>query len=79
MKGRNRFTRDEAAQIKQILRDKIASGNKKHFRDQLRALGFYISDYLYVPTGFAVEDFDRCVAQGLITIMPLTTTTEGIP
>ena len=79
MKGRNRFTSAEATQIRKLLRDKIASGNEKRFRDQLRAMGFYISDYLYVPTGFAVEDFDRCVEQGLITILPLTTTTESLP
>lgn len=32
-------------------------------------VGFYITDYLRIPTGFAVEDFDRCVEQGLITIV----------
>lgn len=69
MKRRNRFTSDEAALIRNLLRDKIASGNEKRFRDRLRAMGFYITDYLRIPTGFAVEDFEQCVKQGLITIV----------
>lgn len=69
MKGRTRFTSNEVTQIKKLLRDKIKSGNERRFRKQLRAMGFYITDYLRIPTGFAVEDFDRCVEQGLITIV----------
>jgi hypothetical protein len=69
VKGRSHFTSQEADQIRRLLREKIESGNEKRFRDTLRGMGFYISDFLRVPDGFSPEDFERCVEQGRITIV----------
>lgn len=69
MKGRNCFTQNEAEQIKQLLQQKIASGNQKLFRDQLRSMGFYISDYVRFVDGFSPEDFDSFVVGGNIVII----------
>jgi hypothetical protein len=69
-KGRNSFTGSEAEKIRELLRQKIQSGNLKAFRDQLRRLGFYISDFSgYLYGGFSVDDFDRLVRIGRIRIV----------
>lgn len=68
MKGRNKFTVNEADQIRCLLRQKIESGNEKSFRDMLRRLGFYISDFARRSQGLSPQDFDKLVEQGIITI-----------
>jgi hypothetical protein len=52
VKGRDRFSQSEAAQIRELLEQKIKSGNLKLFRDKLRRLGFYSSDFMRVSGGF---------------------------
>ena len=61
MKGRDRFSQREAAPIRELLEQKIKSGNLKLFRDKLRRLGFYSSDFRRVSSGFTREDFDQLV------------------
>ncbi len=68
MTHRNCFTPREATQIKHLLQQKIASGNQKRYRDELRSMGFYISDYARFVAGFSPEDFDSLVAAGTIII-----------
>jgi hypothetical protein len=68
-KGRNTFTGSEAEKIRELLRQKIKAGNLKAFRDQLRAMGFYISDFSSrIPSGFSVDDFDQLVRGGQVII-----------
>lgn len=66
-KGRNSFSRDEATQIRDLLDQKIKSGNFKRFRDKLRRVGFFSDDFKRVPS-FASEDFDELVRNKQITI-----------
>ena len=73
MKGRREFTQREADRIRELLRKKkrVGSAGQKQFRDRLREIGSYISDFSYYgrPTdGFGVEDFDRLVEHGALQI-----------
>lgn len=71
MKGRDRFTTGEADQIRQLLRAvrRAEPGSpQKMLRDELRALGFYISDWGGGPLGFTASDFDDLVTRRLIVI-----------
>jgi GIY-YIG catalytic domain len=71
VKGRDCFTASEAARIRELLarvRRAEPGQAQKLLRDQLRAIGFYISDWAGRPAGFTRADFDGLVARGLITI-----------
>ena len=71
MKGRNKFDANEADEIRARLRDLRAAAPgsaQKLIRDELRAHGFYISDWPRDGTGFTVADFDELVLNGQITI-----------
>ena len=71
MKGRDRFTKTEAEAIKALLRRvRLAEPGtpQKLLRDQLRGLGFYISDWGGGPGGFTASDFDDLVRRGAVTI-----------
>ena len=67
MKGRSRFTANEAAQIRELLRERVGipRGQQKRVRHDIRAMGFYISDWHYKLTP---EEFDRLIDQGFIEI-----------
>jgi len=73
MKGRLEFTQREAERIRELLRRKkrVGSAGQKRFRDRLRDIGFYITDfstYGRPSDGFGVEDFDRLVENRVIQI-----------
>jgi len=71
MKGRDNFTAKEATQIRAHLRAlrKAEPGvPQKLIRDQLRAIGFYITDWPRDSSGFTASDFDDLVLQGQITV-----------
>lgn len=70
MKGRDRFTKSEAGEIKRLLRHIRGEPGtpQKILRDQLRRLGFYISDWADGPRGFTPSDFDCLVSREAITI-----------
>jgi hypothetical protein len=71
MKGRDRFTAAEAATIRELLRQVRRAepgAAQKLLRDQLRAMGFNISDWGGGTAGFTRADFDDLVTRGLITI-----------
>jgi len=69
MKGKNIFNKIEANQIRQLLKKKIESGNEKKYRDQLRKIGFYISNFGFSKDGFSPEDFEALVASGKIQVI----------
>ena len=70
MKGSCSFTRREADQIKIILNKKCKapSEEQKSFRDDLRAIGFYISDFTDSKKGFTSADFDLLVERQQVSI-----------
>lgn len=70
MKGRRRFTRDEAAAIRRLLRQKVVAGRdvQKRLRNEIREIGFYISDWSSESAGFTATDFDALVSSGQIEV-----------
>jgi hypothetical protein len=72
MKGRDHFTAKEAKEIRTLLRAlrKAEPGaSQKLIRDQLRAVGFYISDWPRDAAGFTVSGFDDLAGRGGITLV----------
>lgn len=70
MKGRCRFTRRETDKIKILLNQKCkaSSEEQKAIRDDLRTMGFYISDFTN-SKGFTSTDFDLLVERKVIIII----------
>ncbi len=70
MQGRDRFTKAEAEQIRQLLGSMslAGTGRQKSVRQKLRAIGFYITDYEDAHRGFSVADFDQLVTSGRVAI-----------
>lgn len=68
MKGRAEFSTAEMVAIRDLLREKVQSDpqHQKTVRRKLRALGFYISDF--VQSGCTVADFDELLAAGRIRV-----------
>ncbi len=70
MQGKDTFTQADASRIRYLLYKKVQQSGKawqKPIRDELRSMGFYISDY--GGYAFTVEDFDRLVIKGRIKIV----------
>jgi hypothetical protein len=68
MKGRDHFTRQQAKRIRELLdaRGHAERAEQKQLRDQLRGIGFYISDW--GGPGLDRADFDQLIAHGAITL-----------
>ena len=60
MKGKSQFTKEEAYQIEQLIKQKLAAGSseQKSIRNKIRRLGFYASDF-GIGGGYTVNDFRR--------------------
>jgi hypothetical protein len=60
MKGKFRFTKEEAIQIEQLIEQKVGadSSKQKSIRTKIRKLGFYASDF-GLAGGYTVADFRR--------------------
>lgn len=69
MERRSTFTKQEIAEIKQIVREKqtAPADRQKTLRAKLRKLGFYISDYSHEP-GFVESDIDDLIRRGTIGV-----------
>lgn len=67
---RREFTREEADQIRGLLREvrRADRSRQKSLRAKLRRIGFYISDYSRDQAGFSASDFDGLVQRGTVTI-----------
>lgn len=70
MKGRNQFTRSEINKLKEILEGKVnaSSPKQKPFRDKLRRIGFYITDFDKSNEGFTKEKLEELIGIGIITV-----------
>lgn len=70
MKGKTRFSAATAERIR-ILLGRVRSSPRpaqKVLRQQIRDLGFYISDFRRPASGFTREDFDALVQNGGIEV-----------
>jgi len=64
MKGKSKFTKDEANKIIAFIEQKLKAGKdeQKKIRDKIRVLGFYSTDFGMGPGyGYTVEDFKNVV------------------
>jgi len=70
MKGSRVFAREAADRILVLLSQtrRAERSRQKVLRQQVRDLGFYISDWSRPAAGFRPEDFEDLVTRGLITI-----------
>ena len=66
MKGMSKFSAGEASRIRSLLfaTRRAPRDEQKRLRDELRTLGFYITDFSRSSIGFRVEGFDDLVASG---------------
>jgi len=62
MKGKKTFTRKEADKIKKLISQKLVADTiqQKIIRDEIRSLGFYISDFS-TKKKYTVADFETFV------------------
>lgn len=70
MQGKRKFTNEEAAKIKALLKEKVSSSRDKQktLRGQMRKIGFYISDYSASLDGFDLKSFEKLISSGIIEI-----------
>jgi len=69
MKGRRKFTKAEAEQIRSLIKQKLEASTteQKTIRAKIRKVGFHFSDFSN-KKGYNVQDFDDLVSSGQITI-----------
>lgn len=67
---RSTFSRDEAARIRSLLDEirRVDRPRQKRLRGELRASGFYITDYDQSNEGFTSADFDALIGRGTILV-----------
>jgi len=60
MKGKSTFTQIEAMAIKKLIEQKQGADkeSQKRIRDEIRKLGFYITDFT-TKKKYTVEDFEK--------------------
>lgn len=70
MKGKKSFTRSEAEKIKSLINRKVRSSkyDQKRIRDEIRAIGFYFSDFSN-EKGYKVTDFEKLIISQQIKIV----------
>ena len=70
MNGRREFTHSQALRIKDLLCKKMRANREeqKTIRQRIRDIGFFISDFDRTYSGFGVDDFERLVADGEVSI-----------
>jgi hypothetical protein len=70
MRSKVNFSQEEAREIRDLLsrRVHVEADEQKRIRNQIRSLGFYISDFPCRRDGFTVADFDNLVESGAISI-----------
>ena len=71
MKGRTRFTSDEAREIRELLTQKSRADRdgQKRIRGRIRKLGFYITDFSNAGDCFTRADFEALLNRGAISII----------
>ncbi|MBU8934894.1 MAG: hypothetical protein KOO62_12985 [candidate division Zixibacteria bacterium] len=71
MKGKKAFTEAEARDIRNLLskKERAQKSDRKRIRDELRSIGFYITDWDQTQRGFGRADFDTLVQIGQVRIL----------
>jgi len=71
MKGKRKFTRIEAEQIRFLIREKnkATPSQQKGIRNKIREKGFYYSDFCSSKEGYTTNDFDALIQFGQIEII----------
>lgn len=71
MKGKRKFTRIEAEQIRALIREKnkATPSQQKGIRNKIREKGFYYSDFSSTKEGYTTNDFDALIQSGQIEII----------
>ena len=71
MKGKKEFTRYDADKIRHLLQKKCKATREeqKVFRNNIRDLRFYISDFKRKRSGFTPKDFDDLIDKRTINIL----------
>lgn len=80
MQGRNCFTESEINHIRALLREKSSASRsaQKGIRNQIRDIGFYITDFDTSSKGFTVAAFDGLIRRGQIKIKD-SAQSQGMP
>lgn len=70
MKGKRTFTKHEEKQLLKLIAEKVITerSQQKHIRQQMRDIGFYISDFTSSKQGFNLDDFKTLKKTGQIKI-----------
>lgn len=73
-KGRAEFTQAEIAEIRRLVQQlsEASASRRKHIRQQMRDLGFHISDFGGHEAGFREADLDRLLTRGQISVSDLS-------
>jgi hypothetical protein len=76
VKGRTTFTQQETAELRRLIAEKQTAdpSRQKTLRARMRAIGFYITDFVTDQRGFVVSDFDDLISRGVIVIKDGETT-----
>lgn len=71
MKGKRKFTRIEAEQIRSLImeKNKATPSQQKGIRNKIRKIGFYYSDFCSSKEGYTTNDFDALIQSGQIEII----------
>ncbi len=74
MRSRREFSVSEIAEIRDLLHAKARSDRdtQKRYRERLRNLGLFISDFERRTDGFSAADLDDLIASGVITVAGAT-------
>lgn len=70
MRGKETFTPVEIERIKSLLEKKVDARpmTQRRIREQLRRIGFYISDYDHTFAGFTPADLDQLIESGRVVV-----------
>lgn len=75
MKGKREFTKSEIEELRSLISQKVKSDRTKQkpFRDKMRNIGFYISDFTTENKqgegGFDIDDFNNLIHRGQIVVL----------
>lgn len=74
MKGKRGFTKSEIEELKILISQKVKSDRtkQKSFRNKMRDIGFYISDFTVYKQGdggFDIDDFNNLIHSGQIAVL----------
>lgn len=70
MKGKRNFSKSEELKIRKLISDKVNAkrDEQKQLRQQMRDMGFFISDFTKSTKGFTLKDFEYLKRSGQINI-----------